>query len=507
MAKNSRLNSAVRGAPAPEGGDDLDVADAVGVDPGDVVAEDDEVGREAGREPSADVLVAGDPGGVDGVGAQRGRGVHGLAGAERPSVGRASLDHRLHPAQGVPVGDARPVRAGRHAQAGAEERGVAVEQVGTVVADGRGHRVPDLVQEARLGHGRDAEGGQAGEGGVVDDPGVLQAVPRRAHAGPGPGRRVGEGVERGVHGPVTDGVRGDRPAALDGLDQGGVQDLRVVAQVARVVAVGVGRAHRRGARAQRPVEEDLGVPDAQVEVPEARAQAQVEAATRPAGRRVQDGDLGHEVDTHGEVPALAGELVGGELARGAPDPPAGDAGLGDVRQALAGEDRGGPRDRVRQLLDRVGPQEVAGQRLRRLEQDAGRLARLVADQDAAGGDRGRAVENARAPQDLGGDRADVRGPVLEPDRPPAAGAVERVPVRRPAEGDVVVAAPDHEGPVREPGGARGHRVVDGAEVAQPAERDLRQRLAEPRGVLVGVVEPGDHRRAPGTDDPACAHAG
>ena len=162
---------------------------------------------------------------------------------------------------------------------------MAVEQVGAVVADGGGHRVADLVQEPGLGDGRDAEGGQAREGGVVDDPGVLEAVPGRAHAGPGPVGGRGEGVERGVHGPVADGVRGDGPAAGDGLDEGVVQDLGLGAEVAGVVAIRVGLPHRRGARAQRPVEEDLHRADAQVEVAETRPQAQVETTARAAGRR------------------------------------------------------------------------------------------------------------------------------------------------------------------------------------------------------------------------------
>ena len=47
------------------------------------------------------------------------------------------------------------------------------------------------------------------------------------------------------------------------------------------------------------------------EAAETRPEPEVEAAPGPAGRVVQHRDLGHEVDPHGEVPALAGERVGG----------------------------------------------------------------------------------------------------------------------------------------------------------------------------------------------------
>ena len=382
-----------------------------------------------------------------------------------------------------------------------------VEQVGPVVADGRGHRVTDLVEEPGLRDRGDAEGGHARHGGVVDDAGVLEAVAGRADAGPGLLVRGGERVEGGVDRAVADGVRGDRPPARDGLDDGGVQDLGVVAEVAGVIAIPVRLVHRRGARAQRPVEEDLHGTEAQLGVAEARAQPQVEAAPRAAVGVAQDRGLGHEVDAHGEVPALAGELVGGELAGGAADPPAADAGLGDVGDALAGEHRGGRPDRVGQVLDGVGPQEVAGQRLRGLEEDAGGVAGIVAHHDAAGGHLGRAVEDPGVVQHLARHRADVGGAVLEPHRAASAGAVERAPVRGAAEGDVVVAAADDEGAVRELGRPRRDGVVHRVEVAQPAERDLAEGLPEPGGVLVGVVEPRDHRGAAGTDDPAGADPG
>ena len=176
-------------------------------------------------------------------------------------------------------------------------------------------------------------------------------------------------------------------------------------------------------------------------------------------------------------------------------------------EALPGEHGGGARDRVGQVRHAVGPQEVAGQRLRGLEQDAGGVAGVVADDHAAGGDDGPPVQHPGPRQDLGGHRADVGGAVLEPHRPPAPGAVERAPVRRAAERDVVVAAADDERVGRELGRPRGDRVVDGVEVAQPAERDLGERLPEPGRVLVGVVEPGHHRRAPGARDAARAHPG
>src|SRR5690606_12552435 len=72
------LLRAVHAPPADERREHLHLADPLRCDGRDVVGEQHEVGELARGEAAALALLARDPGGVEGVGAQRGRGVDAL---------------------------------------------------------------------------------------------------------------------------------------------------------------------------------------------------------------------------------------------------------------------------------------------------------------------------------------------------------------------------------------------------------------------------------------------
>jgi hypothetical protein len=309
-------------------------------------------------------------------------------------------------------------------------------------------------------------------------------------------------VEGRGDGEVADGVGRDLPATPVRPPDQLPQLVRVALQEPGVAGVvGERRLHGGGAAEHGAVREDLERSDPERLVAQPGGDPQVEAErgqiVRAATGLVQGVSRHHERRAHVQASGRARRGVGRELARAPRHEARTDARLlraGDaLRQVLAGR----PVDRAGDVVEGVRVDEVAHERLRRLEQQPGRPAGPVPLDLTAGGDLG------RVDADLGEHRAvddgHVAGGVPQPDAVARRDGVELLRARVAPLGEpvLVVAGADDPAARREVASGRGHRVVHVRQALhrRRAQRQLGQRHPEEDAVVVRVVEAGDDRGA------------
>ncbi len=304
--------------------------------------------------------------------------------------------------------------------------------------------------------------------------------------------RVAVGVEAHLDGAVADRVDRHLPTVAVAVEHDLVQLLlrhHLHAEVVRLRVFEEWLAHGGGSADQRAVGEQLERADAQAVVAEPRAQAGV-----AEGREHRPAD--HHRGAERVHRALAPQLVGSDLVQRVDTGRVAGRNAGRNVAVVAGLQR------VDQLVDGGLGNDSLHQGLRRLEQQAGRLAVAVADDLAALRGLGRAGDPGAAER-LRVRDCEVPGAVDEEDRVLGAAEIEIDTARVALLGKlvVVVATRDDPAPRRSRSGALADRADQRGDRADRGGPGVDRREAAPvhDHVVVGLDEARKEDRAPEID--------